>query len=366
MNKSIGLYIHIPFCKSKCPYCDFYSGRASENDFDNYINILRDKIILWSKNVTVPVSTIYIGGGTPSIIGSNRICKIAEYIHSYFKVAENAEFTVEVNPESGKTLDFKMLNNSGINRISIGLQSAVAEELKILGRIHNADDAMLTVKRAQESGIYNISLDLMIGVPNQTLESLIKSIEFCADCGVTHISSYILKIENGTYFGRIRDKLVLPDDDYQAEMYLTAVKHLEKLGYKQYEISNFSKPGFESKHNTGYWKCREYIGIGPSAHSFYNGKRFYYERNMSDFVNNITKCDGTGGSEEEFIMLSLRLRSGLNFREFKKKYGKPVAHDIIKKSELLAKAGYVEIDSEKISLTQTGFLVSNSIIAELI
>ena len=366
MSNTIGLYIHIPFCKSKCPYCDFFSGRATENDYDNYIKLLSDNICLWSAKTDKTVSSVYFGGGTPSILGAERLSKLLNKIKEDFTVAENAEITVEVNPDSGKTLDFDLLKLSGFNRISVGMQSAFEQELKALGRIHSINDAEVTVKRAQNAGINNISLDLMIGIPYQTIDSLKKSIDFCANCGVTHISSYILKIESGTVFERIQDKLELPDEDSQAQLYLFAVDYLNTLGFEQYEISNFSKIGYESRHNINYWKCGEYIGIGPSAHSFFDGKRFYYSRNMDDFKNNKTYFDCFGGDKEEFIMLSLRLKSGLNFKEYKERYNEDFPEEKIKIIRKYSDMSYMVLKDDCAYFTPKGYLVSNAIISELI
>lgn len=366
MSNTIGLYIHIPFCKSKCPYCDFYSGRASENDYDNYIKVLSDNISLWSAKIDKTVSSVYFGGGTPSILGAERLSLLLNKIREEFSVADNAEITVEVNPDSGKTLDFDLLKLSGFNRISVGMQSAVEQELKALGRIHSINDAEVTVKRAQNAGIENISLDLMLGIPYQTIDSLKKSIDFCANCGVTHISSYILKIESGTVFERIHDKLELPDEDSQSQLYLFAVDYLKTLGFEQYEISNFSKVGYESRHNINYWKCGEYIGIGPSAHSFFDGKRFYYSRNMEDFIENKTYFDCYGGDKEEFIMLSLRLKSGLNFKEYKERFNEEFPQSKIKTIRKFADMGYMVLNDDCAYFTPKGYLVSNAIISELI
>lgn len=366
MSNSIGLYIHIPFCKHKCPYCDFFSGNANENAFDNYVIELKDKIKYWSEKAKRDVATVYFGGGTPSVLGADRLCDILDFIKSNFNIQNNAEITVEVNPDSAKTIDFKKMYACGFNRISMGMQTAVEDELRLLGRIHSIDDAKTSVERAKSAGFNNISLDLMMGIPNQTIESLEKSISFCADCKVTHISSYILKIEENTPFYKVQNKLKLADDDMQAEMYLKAVEMLDSLGYKQYEISNFAKQGYESRHNTNYWRCGEYIGIGPSAHSFFEGKRFFYSRSIDDFNNNKLSFEGMGGDEEEFIMLSLRLKSGLNYSEFEEKFGYTLPSYIIKKAKEYEKYGYTNVTDKSISFTPKGFLVSNSIISELI
>lgn len=366
MSKKLGLYIHIPFCKQKCLYCDFFSGKAGESDYDVYVAELKKKIEYWSEKTNKALTSVYFGGGTPSVLGTDRLCAVLNSIKANFNIAVDAEITLEVNPESGKSLDFKALKQCGVNRVSIGMQSADENELKALGRIHSLDDVKQTVKSAKESGINNISLDLMLGIPYQTIDSLKSSIDFCLGCGVTHISSYILKIEEGTPFYKMQNELVLPDEDTQSELYLFAVDYLDKLGYKQYEISNFAKPDFESRHNTSYWKLDEYIGIGPSAHSFFGGKRFFYGRSMKNFIDNKLTFDGEGGDEEEFIMLSLRLKSGLDFELYKEKFGKPIPDYVIGKIEKYVKYGLMERDKNSVYFTPKGFLVSNSIISEII
>lgn len=366
MSDSIGLYIHIPYCKSKCPYCDFYSGTGNEFEYDNYTEILIDKIKQGSTKVNKPISTIYFGGGTPSVLGEERLSKILINIKNIFSVDKDAEITTEINPETGKSINFTLLKKSGFNRISVGLQSAVDNELKQLGRIHSAEEAKITVERAKIAGINNISLDLMMGIPFQTKETLKKSIDFCKECGVNHISSYILKIEKGTKFDLIKDSQIFPDDDKQAELYLFAVNYLETLGYKQYEISNFAKQGFESRHNINYWKCGEYIGIGPSAHSMLNGERFYYKRNMNNFKNDIIEFDCKGGTAEEFIMLSLRLKNGLIFDDFYNLFGYKLSENIIKKFLKYSEMGFMELNDDKVSFTPRGFLVSNTILSDIL
>ena len=366
MSKSIGLYLHIPFCKSKCPYCDFYSTRAGEYEYNDYVIALKEKLKYWSNHFNGTVKTVYIGGGTPSVLGAERLCDILSSVKENFTLESNAEITVEVNPDSGKKLDFALMKNTGFNRLSIGMQSAVPAELKKLGRIHTAEDAKHTAKLAQAAGITNISLDLMTGIPLQTKETLKQSVDFCAQCGVTHISSYILKIEENTKFAQIESKLNLPSDDEQVELYLYTVELLEQYGYMQYEISNFAKKGFESRHNSSYWECGEYIGIGPSAHSFFNGKRFFYDRSIENFKANKIINDGEGGTAEEYIMLSLRLKKGLDTEEYAKKYGTPLPQSFFKKTDLYVKNGFMEHNGTSFSFTPKGFLVSNTILADLI
>lgn len=361
-----GIYLHIPFCKRKCPYCDFFSGKADERDYDSYTSELANQIACWGSRTKRVVTTVYFGGGTPSVLGAERLAFLLIEIRKHFAVSDNAEITAEVNPDTGRSLDFSLLRSAGFNRISVGMQSAIPQELKALGRIHSIEGVQTTVRRAQSAGIDNLSLDLMMGIPLQTIDSLKESIRFCADCGVKHISAYILKIEEGTPFAALRNTLDLADDEQQAQMYLAAVDYLEQLGYRQYEISNFALEGYESRHNSAYWKCCEYIGIGPSAHSFFEGKRFYYGRSMDDFRKNIITDDGVGGDQEEFIMLSLRLKSGLNFQEYHERYGSPLSPIIMQKLKRYAQAGFMEVTDESACFTPKGFLVSNTIISDLL
>ena len=363
--KKIGLYIHIPFCKRKCPYCDFFSIKMNDEEMNRYVDKVIERFDKYC-NDDIVLDTVYFGGGTPSTLGTERIAKILNVINDKFTVDKNAEITMEMNPTSKELIDFTVLKECGLNRLSIGMQSAVESEMKLLGRTHSQEDVINTVNQAKKSGIDNISLDLIIGVPTQTKESLKYSMDFCKSLGVKHISAYILKIEEGTKFYTIKDSLNMPSDDEQAEMYMYVSEYLGSIGYSQYEISNYSLEGFESKHNTKYWRCEEYIGIGPSAHSFYNGERFYYNRSFEEFYNDKTNFDCIGGTEEEFIMLNLRLKRGLIFKEYEEKYNKKFPEEIIKKAKILEKAGLLTVDKEKVSLNRKGYLVSNAIICELI
>ena len=363
--KKIGLYIHIPFCKSKCPYCDFFSIKMNDEEMNRYVDKVIERFDKYC-NDDIVLDTVYFGGGTPSTLGTERIAKILNTINDKFTVDENAEITMEMNPTSKELIDFTVLKECGLNRLSIGMQSAVESEMKLLGRTHSQEDVINTVNQAKKSGIDNISLDLIIGVPTQTKESLKNSMDFCKSLNVKHISAYILKIEEGTKFYTIKDSLNMPSDDEQAEMYMYVSKYLESIGYSQYEISNYSLEGFESRHNTIYCRCEEYIGIGPSAHSYYNGERFYYNRSFEEFYNDKTNFDCIGGTEEEFIMLNLRLKRGLIFKEYEERYNKKFPEEIIKKAKILEKAGLLTVDKEKVSLNRKGYLVSNTIICELI
>ena len=361
--KPIGLYIHIPFCNGKCPYCDFYSVSPKSETVRAYVDALCKKI----DESDGIYNTVYFGGGTPSLIGSDNIAKIMSHINR----TPDCESTLECNPSDtgavNSEFDFSVVAKNGINRISMGLQSADDTERKTLGRRGGCEDVERAIARAKAAGIDNISLDLMLGIPDQTEESLMKSIDFCKNSGAKHVSAYILKIEERTPFYKTKDKLNIPDEDATCDLYLFAVKELEKAGFSQYEISNFSKKGFESRHNTKYWRCEEYLGIGASAHSFVDEKRFYYERSIDDFISGKPPVDdGFGGDEEEYIMLALRLSEGLIFENFEKRFSKHIDDEIIQKAKEMEKHGLVKATDKNIALTVDGFLVSNSVICELL
>ena len=362
-----GIYIHIPFCVGKCPYCDFYSFKANETEKDSYLKAVLLCLEKWKEKISDKVDTVYFGGGTPSVFGEYRISRIMTYLKEHFNLSEDCEITVECNPSSVSREFFKGIRESGANRISMGMQSAVDKERVTLGRLSDSERVREAVAMAENEGIDNISLDIMLGVPYQTMESLDESIDFLLSLGIPHISAYMLKVEDGTPFEKMADSLPLPDEDAVAEMYLHTSERLRAAGYEHYEISNFALKDKQSRHNNRYWKGQDYIGIGPSAHSFFGGKRYYYDRDFNKFLSGFDMIyDGDGGDEEEYIMLRLRLSEGLNFAEYEEKFGGKIFQDkinIIKKYE---KAELCEVDEEGIRLTPKGFLLSNMIIGELI
>ena len=365
--KTLGLYIHIPFCKSKCRYCNFYSFCANESEYDAYTDALISSIHKHQKIYDDRiVDTVYFGGGTPSVLGTDRLCRILDAASNAFLIAPDAEITFEANPTSAEALDFVRLRQAGFNRISFGLQSANDNELHILGRRHTADEAKEVILSAEKARFDNLSLDIMLCIPEQTKESLAHTIDFAASCGVRHISAYILKIEKGTPFYQMKDSLSLPSDDEQSEIYEYAVSLLERNGYAQYEISNFALPGYESRHNLHYWHDEEYLGLGPSAHSFIYGKRFYYPDSLDDFYADRTVFESSGGDPDEYMMLRLRLKEGLNFNEYRERFHKEVSESVLKRASLLLPENLAELDENSLRLTVKGFLVSNAIIAYLL
>lgn len=367
MNREpIGLYLHVPFCKMKCPYCDFYSTPGNEEIKDAYTEQMKHLLQKTALQLGRKADTLYFGGGTPSVLGANRIAALLEAAKKNWGL-HNAEITVEVNPGEYEPEFFETLREAGANRISMGLQSANEKELALLGRRHSVSQVREAVKEAQCAGFENISLDLMLAVQQQTPESLKRSIAFCADCGVQHISSYLLKIEPGTPYYERKDHMALPDEDETAELYLLACEELKQAGYNQYEISNFAISGFESRHNLKYWNAEEYCGIGPSAHSFLDGQRYYYPSDLQSFLaephNN---CEGDGGSPEEYAMLRLRLSEGLRQTDYQKRFGRPLPEDYFQRANRYTQNGLVYCDEESIRFSPKGFLVSNSLIADIL
>jgi len=362
-----GLYIHIPFCAKKCPYCDFYSVSFNSKSADSYKDAVIKRLNSY-KGKNLKIDTVYFGGGTPNLMGGKRIGEILENVRSVFSLSDNAEITMEANPESLSRQDISAFCNLGINRLSLGLQSADENELNFIGRTHSTDDVKNCVKAANAAGIFNISLDLMLGLKGQTQESLKRSIEFCADLGAAHISSYMLKIEQNTPFYKKRALLSLPDEDEVCSLYLFAIEELKKHGYEQYEISNFAKNGAVSRHNLKYWNCEEYIGIGAAAHGFEDGQRYFYNRSINEFIQNPLNptFDCKGGGAEEYFMLKLRLNSGLSLLEYKERFNLDFKPSFYKKLDLYENAGLLKKEQDTIFLTSRGFLVSNSIISELL
>ena len=367
MTDCIGLYVHIPFCKSKCGYCDFYSFVSDESAMNRYLDCLLKRADDYAAGIKRSIDTIYIGGGTPSVFGGERIRHLLERLRSCFAVTSDCEITVECNPSSVDEPLVKTLKAAGVNRISMGLQSAVTSERKSLGRLSDSEQAKRAVRLFQESGFENLSLDLMLGLENQTLLTLDESLDFILSLDVKHVSAYLLKLEEGTPLFERRNSLSLPDEDAVCQLYLHTVNELAKHGIVQYEISNFARPGFESRHNLKYWNDEEYLGLGPGAHSFLDGRRFYFERDFAGFLKgNQPITDGLGGGEEEYIMLRLRLKDGLRFDEYKKRYQKEFPERIIKKAEELKQYEVLICDKSGIRLTEKGFLLSNSVIAGLL
>lgn len=368
--KNIGLYLHIPFCKSKCPYCDFYSFSGKDAEKDKYTRALQSKILssvsTLQSDGSCKADTLYIGGGTPSVLGAKNLKTLVDTCKKDF-LTNDAEITVECNPHGLDEDFFNVLFDCGVNRISMGLQSAIDSERRILGRLSDRNQVENAVKMAQKVGFENITLDVMLGIPNQTEKSLNETLQFCISLGVPHISAYMLKLEENTHFYKNQHKYNFPDDDLTADLYLQMCETLENQGIMQYEISNFSKNGFESRHNLKYWHCEEYLGLGPSAHSFLSGKRFYYDRDFNTFmIGNSPIDDGVGGDFTEYAMLNLRLVEGLNEDKVFERFGHSIPKEIYDNSKIFIDNGYMIKTENGLALTRKGFLMSNSILSEIL
>ncbi|MGN1422516.1 MAG: radical SAM family heme chaperone HemW [Oscillospiraceae bacterium] len=348
MNKPRGLYIHVPFCLTKCPYCDFYSVPFSHKTAREYA----DAVIRNLERYDEPFCTVYFGGGTPILLAP-----YLKEILQHLRIESGAEITAEANPCMCIPKTLEQLRSAGVNRLSIGVQSLNDGELSALGRRHTAAQAEQAVLAAKSADFDNISADIMLAVPGQTRETLSGTISRLAELPLTHISAYLLKIEQGTPFGNSPPKM--PDEDEAAALYLSAVSGLAAAGFAQYEISNFAKSGFESRHNLIYWRRGEYLGIGAAAHSFYNGKRFAVPRDIRKFIDSPVQdeviTDGAPNETEERIMLGLRLTEG-------------IAEELWKPHEKRLRfipRDYYTIENGRLSLTPRGFLLSNEIIALL-
>ena len=376
--ENIGIYIHIPFCKQKCSYCDFVSFANKETYEHEYIEAVKKEIEYKSKT-KYNISTIYIGGGTPSYISEKYIVDILNVINKKFEVAENAEITIEVNPGTVDKKKLETYKEAGINRLSIGLQSTNNSILKQIGRIHTYEQFYDTYKLAKEVGFTNINVDLMLALPSQTLEDIQNSVESVIKLAPTHISVYSLILEDGTLLKEKVDNNVftLPDDELERKMYWSVKNILERSGYVHYEISNFAKKGYESKHNKDCWEQKEYIGIGLAAHSYLNRTRFSNTCNLQDYINNIKNGEikknitvherqTVEEAKKEYMLLGLRKIEGVNIQEFKNKYIDNPIYVFHNELEKLVNEELVEIDLNMIKLTKKGLDLANLVWEEFV
>lgn len=370
--ENIGLYIHIPFCVSKCPYCDFHSAAIgtplqAQTALDAYTDALLRSLAHWSERLHATADTLYFGGGTPSLMGVERLARVIAEARRLFGLTD-AEITLEANPADDLADTLSAFAAAGGNRLSLGMQSAVPAELCLLGRRHTLADVARTVADARRAGIDNISLDVMLGIGGQTVATACQSIDTAADLGATHLSAYLLKIEANTPYGTCPP--ALPSEDETVELYLAAFRRMDSHGYRQYEISNAALPGRESRHNLKYWRSQPYLGLGPAASSCVGGHRFTYPRDTAAFIagNKPVEdpCDGVPvDSPEEYALLRLRLTEGLSAADFAARFGRPLPTEWVKHAQALPHA-LVEADSKCIRLTRDGFLLSNTLISRII
>ena len=380
-KNTLSLYVHIPFCNSKCSYCSFVSVVGSEDDKKKYFNDLLAEIKQKSKEYRAfySVTSIYIGGGTPSCLDYYFVRDLLSFIYKNFAVKNSAEITIEINPNSVDKTKIREYILAGVNRFSIGLQSTTPKILKAMGRTHNVEDFLRTISIIREYGIKNISADIIIGYPGQKLSDVKETINFLIRNQIPHISAYMLSVEEGTPLKALVDggNLGLPKEDLVVDMYNTVYETLLKNGYDRYEFSNFSKPTFESYHNQVYWKRKDYIGVGLAAHSYIQGTRFANTENIVEYNHKIqvlnespvvvSKNLTVEEQKEEAVMLSLRTTAGLDLDEYKEEFGENFLAKRKDKIATLIKNGFLKLTStNKLVCTNKGFLVLNQIILELV
>ena len=378
-TKPIGLYLHIPFCKSKCNYCDFCSYAGVKDDLaDRYVEAVGRELLSYKRSEKIKIDTVFLGGGTPSLLSARQLENLLGKAHEALSVCENSEITVEVNPATVTEEKLTAYKSLGINRISIGMQSIFQNELKKLGRMHTKEDFLTCYNNVRKAGIDNVSFDIMYGIPEQTKESFLKTLKYAVGLSPEHLSVYSLIVEPGTPFYDMQSSLCIPDEDAVCDMYYSATEILSASGYNHYEISNYALPGFECRHNLKYWGAEEYIGAGLSAYSYFNGRRYgnFGDKAMlsdlSDYVmgerERIAYDENVTDDEKikEYIMLRLRLSSGIVFEDYKSLFTQDFRAGREKNIQGLLKAGLAISDEEHFALTEKGFFVSNSIISELI
>lgn len=374
-DRGLGLYIHVPFCLKKCHYCDFHSAPATSAVRNAYLAALKAHLAAKAPEATGrAVDTVYFGGGTPSLLTAEEITSVLDTVRHHYHVLDTAEITVECNPATFKEGFFEALRASGVNRVSVGLQSAKENELRLLGRPHGFGEFLTTVTAAKRAGIDNISVDVMFGIPEQTKKTLDETLDAVLSVAPTHISAYGLRVEEGTPFFDIQDRLKLPDDDTVADMQLQIAARLAAAGYLHYEISNYARDGYRSRHNTRYWLGEDYLGFGAAAHSYFGGVRYAAPADTAAYVAAITQgdlaaveceCTVIAGKEarEEYVMLRMRLFEGLDEAEFAARFGASFEEAYGDVSHLVA-GGFLVREGGRLAFTEKGMYVSNAILSE--
>lgn len=370
-----GIYLHIPFCKSTCSYCDFYST-GQINLLDRVVNALCEELTLRQSYLKTsdPVETIYFGGGTPSVLGSTHLQYLFDTLNHLFDLSQCKEITLEANPDDLSENYLHMLSHFPINRLSIGIQSLHDNELQLLNRRHSAQEAIEAVKRTRHY-ISNISIDLMFGLPLQTLASWNETIEKSVELHVQHISAYQLTLEKGTKLYRQKElgKVLPASDELSTEMYFMLVQKLADAGFEQYEISNFSLPSYASKHNSAYWQEKCYLGVGPSAHSFNGISRQWNVANNKHYLNGIGKGDPEIEQEQltetdhynEKVMTALRTKTGIDLSAFEKQFGNSKTQQLLQAADKYLSTGLLKLQEDHLHLTTESFWISDGIITDL-
>lgn len=377
MKNNCALYIHIPFCDHKCIYCDFYSIITSDN-VDSFLSSIREEIKFFANKYSHKrnFTTIFFGGGTPSLMNPDYIKIIIDELNKNFSISPQAEITLETNPGTVDINKLKNFRNSGINRISIGIQSFSDDELKFLTRIHNKETAIKTVYNSVNAGFENISIDLIFNLPGQTNEKWKSNLEIAVSLPIKHISTYSLILEQGTILNKmvLDGKVSIQNDDYDADLYETTIEHLTSYGFNQYEVSNFAKPGYECVHNKIYWEHKEYLGFGTSAHSFMNGRRWWNFSSLKRYISEIGKNDYAIMNEEvltekqlhdEYIMLALR-SNGIDLNNYRKRFNDDWINKNYSYFEALKNKNFLEMNSNVIKLTRKGYSLCDEILKNIL
>ncbi len=372
--RPLGLYLHIPFCRSKCLYCDFCSRpNVGEETVERYVAALCRELAARSEACAdYTVDTVYLGGGTPTYLSHAQLERIMETVFLHYRVASEAEITAECNPATADREKLSRMRKSGIDRLSIGLQSVHPQELKALGRLHSFADLCSIWETARAVGFENLSLDVMLGIPHQTAESFCETLERACELSPSHLSAYALTVEPNTPFGRRgEDALQLPQEEAVREMYLGMIDRLAEHGLAQYEISNFARPGRESRHNLKYWNTEEYLGFGPAAHSDFGGCRFGNRPSLEDYLagKEMTEERSIPSPEErlqEYVMLRMRLTEGLSEREMSQRFGAAAWERFRAALEPYTKGDFVRFTAQGCRFTPAGMLVSNSILSDIL
>ena len=375
MENSLGLYLHIPFCRSKCDYCDFYSLAGQDDRMNDYQKALLQQILDTAPRTKKQVvNSVYIGGGTPTWYGEKRLLEVIGAVKKRFTLSRDVEFTLEANPDSVDEKMLKRLRRAGVNRLSIGMQSVCDKELAAVHRPHTFKQVELAVKAARDAKIKNLNLDLIYGLPGQTEHSWRASVEAALALEPEHLSCYGLTVEEGTPLARrVAEGEQLPDDDQQAQRYLWTVKRLAQAGFEQYEVSNFSKTGCQSRHNLKYWMGRPYVGLGAAAHSDFGGCRYSFVRDLEGYIRGVLG-DGKLVDEmdqiprrergSEYLMLRLRTTHGIEEWEYRRDYYMKF-DPIAAKLAQFEQKGWVARTGRRWHFTPEGFLLSNRLIGEL-
>lgn len=381
--RTLGIYLHIPFCKRKCAYCDFYSVETDKNEklMKPYTRAAVHHLQTVSERTTqYNIDTVYFGGGTPTALDSKCLTTLVKEISNSFYLAEHTEFTIEMNPGTADLKLLKQLRRHGVNRLSIGAQSANNEELAALSRIHSVQDISTAFRLAREADFQNINIDVMYGLPGQTMDSFRETLQYIISLRPEHISLYGLKIEEGTPFSQRKDALALPDEETEYNMYTEAITLLSEKGWDQYEISNFARKGYQCRHNLKYWNCEEYIGCGPGSHSCFGGVRYSIQKSLPIYLKALGEKSRTIPSyvldenytvneaerESEYIMLRMRLTEGIDCEEYMALFGKDFGAQYGEKLDEYIAGGFISHTGTKYAFTVKGMYVSNYILSSML